>query len=82
MSDYKKPASCRGCGKQMKGDDYMYVNNIHNHKINHYGGYVCSYNCDKMSSLELESSMPGHVPGYPILGCFAEKSLYNNWDDD
>jgi hypothetical protein len=76
----KKPASCRGCNQPMKGDDYMYGNNIYNHKVNHYGGYVCSYDCDKRASLELERSMPGHSWNDTRLGCYSQRSLDNNWN--
>lgn len=51
-------------------------------KINHYGGFVCSRQCDERASLELEDSMPGH--GYNpkrTLGCYARESLRRNWPE-
>lgn len=81
MNKLKEAAKCRGCGTKMQGDAYMYGNNVFNHKVNHYGGYVCSRNCDFNSSLDLETSMPGHRHDDKSLGCFANKSLINNWDE-
>lgn len=77
----KEKASCRGCGKPMPGDAYKYGRNSYGHKINYYGGYVCSERCDFNASLELERSMPGHGNAQNRLGTFAQDSFDKNWSD-
>lgn len=64
-------ATCRGCGKELKGKPY-YMGGTAYHprtnercKVNFYGGFVCSDKCDKRASYELEASMPGNrMPPY------------------
>jgi hypothetical protein len=51
-------------------------------KVNHYGGFVCSYRCDREASLSLERSMPGHGSRQTSIGPSAAKSLRNNWQGD
>ncbi len=75
-------ASCRGCRKEMQGEAYMYGNNRNGHKVNHYGGYVCSSKCDFNSSLDLERSMPGHSDRDRRLSCFSQESFERNWIND
>lgn len=80
-----KVATCRGCGRQLKGEPYYtgklaYIPETGEiAKINYYGGFVCSYRCDFNSSLELEQSMPGHGASQKRLGCFSSKHLKRNW---
>jgi hypothetical protein len=51
-------------------------------KINYYGGYVCSRQCDFRSSLELEQSMPGHGMSQRTLTQPAAAALKSNWPND
>ena len=59
-------AECRGCGKTLSGKPYYTGGNAYDPvtgkqaKVNFYGGYVCSRECDYRASLALEQSMPGH----------------------
>jgi hypothetical protein len=85
MSGLPAIAICRGCGRQLDGSPYhtgkpAYVPETGERaKANHYGGWVCSRQCDFNSSLRLEQSMPGHGDGQRSLGCYAQQSLNNNW---
>jgi hypothetical protein len=79
-------ATCRGCGREligkpyyMGGDAYIPGPQMKRAKVNHYGGFVCSYECDFRASLELEQSMPGHGCTQKTLGEDAKKSLASNW---
>lgn len=81
-------AKCRGCGKELIGDDYCYGGSAYEPgtlkscKVNHYGGFVCSCQCDRSSSYKLENSMPGACPGgNRSLSPYASRSLSNNWED-
>jgi hypothetical protein len=63
--DQNETAVCRGCGRKLNGKPY-YMGGAAYHpetgercKVNHYGGFVCSRQCDKRASHELENSMPG-----------------------
>ena len=81
MSEPKLQAKCRYCKNPMKGDEYMYGTNRDSHKVNHYGGYVCSYYCDRAASLELESDMT-RAGKATRLSPYAQSSLNNNWRED
>lgn len=78
-------ATCRGCGKILKGKPYYMGGAAYDPKtneqckVNHYGGYVCSEECDRRASLELERSMPGHGGGQRTIGQSAQQSLNRNW---
>lgn len=87
-------AVCRGCGRHMQGSPYFkggqaYVpaaNPRHEFdrtpaKRNYYGGWVCSFSCDRRSSLELERSMPGHGWEQTRLDQESERRLRANWPD-
>lgn len=80
----EETAVCRGCGKKLNGKPY-YMGGAAYHPetkeqcpVNQYGGYVCSYNCDKRASEELEGTMPGHSRG-SRLSVYAHQSLSRNW---
>jgi hypothetical protein len=80
-------ATCRGCGCQLQGEPYSrgkdaYLPNGERAKVNHYGGFVCSRQCDFSSSLRLEQSMPGHGHEQASLSSYAAQSLRDNWDGD
>lgn len=51
-------------------------------KVNFYGGFVCSRECDFRSSLRLESTMPGHSVDQRSLGVYAKQHFNSNWSDD
>lgn len=78
-------AECRGCGQPLRGRPYCYGGNAYHPrtgeqaKVNHYGGFVCSRECDYRASLRLEQTMPGHGHGQARLGCFSAASLARNW---
>ncbi len=81
-------ATCRGCGLILKGKPY-YMGGSACHprtgaqcKVNYYGGFVCSRECDFRSSLSLEQSMPGHGYKQKTLGCYAKESLKKNWPNE
>jgi len=83
MSD---KAKCRHCGLVLDGKPY-YMGGVAFHprtreicKINYYGGFVCSRECDKGASLDLERSMPGHTRAQERLGYFAKAHYDSNWD--
>lgn len=83
----KEQATCRGCGKLLRGNAYMYGGRAYDDdtgreaKRNHYGGFVCSRRCDLRASLELEQSMPGHGITQRTLGCFSADALRRNWGE-
>ena len=58
-------ATCRYCGKVLKGFPYYtgkqaYIPDTEKPaKVNFYGGWVCSYNCDYNACIDMKSSMPG-----------------------
>ena len=62
-------AECRGCGKALRGTPYYKGGPAYlpleegggQAKVNFYGGYVCSQQCDVNAALRLEQSMPGHM---------------------
>lgn len=81
MNEGKKMA-CRYCGKELYQVDQVYAYDPETResaKINFYGGFVCSQQCDFNASLELERSMPGHGYSQKKLGCFSSEHYRNNW---
>lgn len=85
MSDLPTVATCRGCHRVLNGAPYhtgkpAYIPETGEMaRANHYGGWVCSRQCDFNSSLRLEQTMPGHGYGQTRLGCYAQQSLDANW---
>ena len=51
-------AVCRGCGKVLRGKPYQYggqayiIETGEAAKRNHYGGWVCSRDCDYKAAME------------------------------
>jgi hypothetical protein len=86
MGQNEEKATCRGCGKVLKGKPYYMGGGAYDLKtgvqckVNFYGGYVCSKDCDISASLELERTMPGHSYSQTSLSSSALRSLKNNWD--
>lgn len=82
----KDPAVCRGCGMLLRGDDYRYGGWAYHPdtneqcKVNHYGGFICSSECDRRASLVLERTMPGHDGSQSNLGCHSRRSYNRNWE--
>ena len=77
-------ATCRGCGAVLKGEPYYkgkpaFLSNGDQAQVCHYGGFVCSYNCDYKATLELEQSMPGHGIGQRSLDPNFTKRLLSKW---
>lgn len=85
MTEFDKgKASCRGCRKELRGNKYCYggpaFDPVTNEqaKVCHYGGFVCSFDCDYKAHLELESSMPGHM-GQRSLCVNTVKEMERKW---
>ena len=80
-------AKCRGCGKPLNGTSYHLGGSAYDPvtgeqaKINFYGGYVCSYNCDVRVCLEMSSSMPG-VGEAKSLNSFEREQVELNWPEE
>lgn len=83
---------CRGCGRHLEGSPYFKGGRAfvpapegapswkrEPAKKNHFGGWVCSYDCDRRASLEQERSMPGHDWEQRTLSCYAADALRRNW---
>jgi hypothetical protein len=83
----REPATCRHCRRTLRGDAFMYggrafiLETGEEAKVNHYGGFVCSFTCDQRASLALERSMPGHDAGQTRLGSYAQAALKRNWPE-
>ena len=81
--DCEANAYCRYCRKELRGKDYCYggsayLPNGERARVNYYGGYVCSRECDFRACQELENSMPGH--GYSQrIDSNAERKVRENW---
>jgi hypothetical protein len=81
----KAKAVCRGCKKVLNGKPYYMGGQAYHPdtnercKVNFYGGFVCSENCDRSASLELERTMPGHTASQSSLSTMAQSHLKNNW---
>ena len=79
-----KTAECRGCWRELDGEPYYKGGQAYHPitkkrcPVNHYGGFVCSENCDFRASLRLEESMPG-CTGQTRLSPYAQQSLKDNW---
>lgn len=86
----EETAVCRGCKKVLRGAPYHLSKTGRAYdpdtgkaaKINYFGGFVCSRSCDYRSSLELESSMPGHMGQTSLShGTTAHRKVIANWDE-
>jgi hypothetical protein len=82
-------AKCRGCGKKLGGTPYHLGGHAYDPdtgeavKACHYGGWVCSRECDVRACVELEGTMPGcrTVNQFDRLSCFAKDRIRDNWRD-
>lgn len=78
-------AVCRGCRKVLRGKPYHMGGSAYDPRtgercrVNFYGGFVCSEDCDRRASLALEQTMPGHGYTQTSIGCYAAESLKQNW---
>lgn len=77
-------AVCRGCGRELKGKPYGMGGDAY-HPVtgercpkNHYGGFVCSEECDRRASVEQHASMPG-CRGARTPDQGAAKTIARNW---
>lgn len=64
---------CRGCRRVLKGKPYYMGGSAYHPvtnercKVNFYGGFVCSDECDKRANYEQESSFPrNRMPPYHL----------------
>lgn len=85
MSD--EQATCRGCGMVLRGKPY-YMGGHAFHprtgeqcKVNHYGGFVCSEQCDRNASVRQHASMPG-CAGATRPDCYAAERIRRNWSNE
>ncbi len=85
-TDTPETAKCRGCRRVLIGKPYhmggpaFIPGPKHEQaKVNFYGGYVCSQDCDRRASLELEGTMPGHPYDQRTLNGPAAEHLRRNW---
>ena len=80
----REPATCRGCGRLLRGDAYMYGGSAYHPDTgercptNHYGGFVCSESCDYRTSVRMLDSMPG-CRGATSPDCYAREQIARNW---
>ena len=84
-------AECRGCGKELQGDAYMYGGRAYittTRKYGsvpapscHYGGFVCSESCDRRTCLSLERTMPGHGQGQNSLNYNLDRDIISKWNE-
>lgn len=87
MSEADEVAECRGCRCELRGKPYYMggsayrLDNGKQAKVNHYGGFVCSPECDFRASLQLEQTMPGHDAQQHSLGCYARAAYERNWKE-
>ena len=89
----RERATCRGCGRALDGDAYMYGGRAYvphdptdnprrprrEAKACHYGGFVCSERCDRRACLELERTMPGHGWQQTWLDGDLERRITERW---
>ena len=91
MKSSDDKAVCRHCGRALIGKPYhlggaAHIPDAHGRPGKrapscYYGGYVCSEQCDRATSLELEQSMPGHGWEQKRLGQEAERRVRSNWSN-
>ncbi len=78
-----RKANCRGCGRvlRLSLDGYRaYVETSYSEaKQCHYGGFVCSRQCDWNACVSMESSMPGAGPA-TRPGSGSMNQIRRNWD--
>lgn len=85
MHSSEQHAVCRRCGSVLKGKPYFMGGPAYHPRTNercptnHYGGFVCSPECDYRASLELEQTMPGHGYGQTSISQSALNSYHRNW---
>jgi len=87
MTDAKRErATCRGCGRLLDGDAYMYGGRAYDPRTGreapscHYGGFVCSKSCDRRACLDLERSMPGHGDRQTRLDGDLDRRIDEKWE--
>lgn len=78
-------AVCRGCGRVLRGKPYWAGGSAYDPRtgercpVNHFGGFVCSEQCDYRACLEQEQSMPGHGISQKSVGSHCRESIQRNW---
>lgn len=80
-------AVCRGCGQVLNGKPYHMGGHAYHPETgkrcpsNHYGGFVCSRQCDWKASVEQLDSMPGCM-GARRPSCCAMATINRNWPEE
>jgi hypothetical protein len=84
MGKTEKQAECRRCRMKLIGKPY-YMGGFAYHprtreqcKVNYFGGFVCSPECDYQASIDQLSSMPGAGEARR-LDSHAQASFDRNW---
>lgn len=81
-------AECRGCGRVLEGKPYYtgrdaFVRSKRHGLVTvptcHYGGHVCSEDCDRRACLQLEGSMPGCTKSRSLMGNLSAE-ISRKWD--
>jgi len=86
MNHSETKAVCRGCGLELKGGPYHKGGQAHHPRtgkqcpVNHYGGFVCSRECDWRASVEQVASMPG-CGSAKLPDCYAAERIKRNWPE-
>jgi hypothetical protein len=86
MATVEETAECRRCKRKLKGRPY-YTGNLYavvpgtmqEARINYYGGFVCSRECDYYACLDLERTMPGHSLSKTTITSQARAKVEQNW---
>ena len=86
MSALPTVATCRGCQQVLRGLPYHTGKPAYHPvtgercKSNHYGGHVCSEQCDRRAYLKMEQSMPGHI-GQKSIDLNASRTISRKWSE-
>lgn len=84
-TDTEAVAVCRGCGRNLKGKPYYMGGEAYHPKtnerckVNFYGGFVCSEQCDIDAAVELERTMPGHDPTKKAPSYMVMQEIKRKW---
>ena len=79
-------AKCRHCRKTLVGKSYHLGGSAYDSetgeraRVNYFGGYVCSRQCDEAECLRMLSSMPGAGPA-TRLDSLTRESVDGNWQE-
>ncbi len=84
MIDKNEKAKCRGCSMELIGKPYetgdcaYRPDTMDRCPSNHFGGFVCSRDCDVKVCMKMLGDMPGGR-GARSLDSYCEASVRSNW---